>query len=148
LEPWHEPVNGAELIAALEAAISRYVALPQDGAFVVALWVLHTYCFDAFTCTPRLAIISPEKRCGKTTLLDLICELVPKGLQTGSATAASLFRTIELAKPVILIDEADTFLGERDELRGILNHGHRQGGQVLRTVGDDHEPRAFNVHAP
>jgi putative DNA primase/helicase len=47
-----------------------------------------------------------------------------------------------------LIDEADTFLKENDELRGILNTGHRRGGQVLRTVGDDHEPRQFSTWAP
>jgi putative DNA primase/helicase len=146
--PCPEPVSGPELIAGLEAGISHYVALPKDVAFTVSLWVLHTYCFDAFTCTPRLAITSPEKGCGKTTLLDVLSELVPRCLMTGSISPASLFRTIELAKPVILIDEADTFLGDKEELRGILNQGHRAGGQVLRTVGDDHEPRAFNVHAP
>ncbi len=140
-------MRGPELIAGLETAISRYVALPKDGAFTIALWALHTYCFDAFTCTPRLAATSPEKGCGKTTLLDVLSELVPRRLLTGSISAAALFRTVELAKPIILIDEADTFLGDNEELRGILNQGHRKGGQVLRTVGDEHEPRAFNVHA-
>jgi hypothetical protein len=147
-DPWPEAVSGPQLIDELEARISRYVALPKDGAFTVALWVLHANCFDAFTCTPRLAIRSPEKGCGKTTLLEVIAELVPRPLPTGSISAAALFRTIELAKPVVLIDEADTFLAEKDELRGILNQGHRRGGQVLRTVGDDHEPRAFAVHSP
>jgi putative DNA primase/helicase len=33
-------------------------------------------------------------------------------------------------------------------LRGILNSGHRQGGQVIRTVGDDHDPRAFSIFCP
>jgi hypothetical protein len=33
-------------------------------------------------------------------------------------------------------------------LRGILNTGHRRGGQVLRTVGEDHEPRQFSTWAP
>jgi putative DNA primase/helicase len=45
----------------------------------------------------------------------------------------------------LLIDEADTFLYENDELRGVLN-GNRKGSTVLRTVGDDHEPRAFSVY--
>jgi putative DNA primase/helicase len=47
-----------------------------------------------------------------------------------------------------LIDEADTFLKENDELRGILNSGHRRGGQILRTVGEDYEPRQFLTWAP
>ena len=49
--------------------------------------------------------------------------------------------------PALLVDEADTFLAEADELRGVLNSGHRKGGQVVRTVGDDHEPRAFSTFA-
>lgn len=34
-----------------------------------------------------------------------------------------------------------------EELRGILNSGHRQGGAVIRTVGEDFEPRAFSTHS-
>ena len=61
---------------------------------------------------------------------------------------SAIFRIVELATPTLLIDEADTFLKENDELRGILNTGHRRGGQVLRTVGEDHEPRQFSTWAP
>ena len=62
-------------------------------------------------------------------------------------TAAALFRVVEGYRPTLLVDEADTFLAEADELRGVLNSGHRKGGQVLRTVGDDHEPRSFSTFA-
>ena len=55
-----------------------------------------------------------------------------------------MFRGIEKYKPCLLIDEADTFLGVNDELRGILNSGHRQGGAVLRVNRDDLEPRQFS----
>jgi len=48
----------------------------------------------------------------------------------------------------LLIDEADTFLGVSDELRGVLNSGHRKGGAVLRVCGDDHEPRLFATFCP
>jgi hypothetical protein len=30
----------------------------------------------------------------------------------------------------------------------VLNSGHRRGGHVTRTVGDDHEPRQFSTWAP
>jgi len=147
-EPWPAPVDGAALVGELEAAVERYVILPKGGAFAVTLWVMLAHCFDGFPCTPRLAITAPEKRCGKTTLLDVVGQLVPRPLSTGSITAAALFRTIELASPVLLIDEADTFLGDNEELRGVLNQGHRRGGQIIRTAGDDYEPRIFNVYAP
>jgi hypothetical protein len=53
-----------------------------------------------------------------------------------------------VARPTLLVDEADTFLKENDELRGVLNARHRKGGVVIRTVGEDHEPRQFSVWAP
>jgi Protein of unknown function (DUF3631) len=75
--------------------------------------------------------------------------LVWRPLLTANATPAAIFRTVEKARPTLLIDEADTFLRpENDELRGILNSGHKRGGSVLRTVGDDNEPRQFATFAP
>src|ERR1700730_14776901 len=120
----------------------------REEANAVALWCLHTFAFQLFYCTPRVAITSPVKQCGKTTLLDVIQRLTCRPLSTGSITAASVFRAVEIARPTLLIDEADTFLGQMDELRGILNSGHRRGGQVIRTVGDNHEPRVFSTHSP
>src|SRR5215831_7529211 len=67
---------------------------------------------------------------------------------TGSITVAALFRVIEMWHPTLLIDEVDTFVGDNEELRGILNQSHRYDGYVTRTVGDEHEPRRFSVYAP
>ena len=52
-------------------------------------------------------------------------------------------------RPTLLIDEADTFLQDSDELRGVLNCGHqRHKAYVIRTTGEDHEPRQFHTWAP
>ena len=40
------------------------------------------------------------------------------------------------------------FLGVNDELRGVLNSGHRKGGTVVRVTGDDLEPRQFATFGP
>jgi putative DNA primase/helicase len=74
--------------------------------------------------------------------------LVAKPLSASNITAAAVFRTIELARPTLLVDEADTFLPNNEEMRGVLNSGHARGGSVVRTVGDDHEPRNFATFAP
>jgi Protein of unknown function (DUF3631) len=147
-EPWASPVDGVELVAVLTAAIRKYVVLSKDGALAAALWVIHCFCFEVFSCTPRLAITAPEKGCGKTTLLDVLAEVVPRSLSTAGISAAATFRTIEAFRPTLMIDEADTFLGEDDYLRGVLNSGHRAGGQIIRTVGDNFEIRAFSTHCP
>jgi putative DNA primase/helicase len=147
--PWEEPVNGVMLLGELVGAIRRHVVLPECAADAVALWILHTHALNAAQITPRLAILSPEKRCGKTTMLKILSRLVRRPLPTTNVTAAALFRTIEKFQPTLLVDEADTFLSEREELRGILNTGHdRLGAEVIRCAGDDAEPRRFATWAP
>ncbi len=148
IEPWPAEVNGAELLDEISSAILRHIVMPTESAETLALWTVHTHCFECFSITPRAALTSPEKQCGKTTTIDILERLVARPLPTSNATVSAIFRIIEAAKPTVLIDEADTFLKENDELRGILNTGHRRGGQVLRTVGDDHEPRVFSTWAP
>jgi putative DNA primase/helicase len=146
-EPWPEPINGARLLDEIAASIRRYVAMTDHAADASALWVLHTYLLNCFGISPRLAITSPEKGCGKTTLLDVLSHLVMRSLPAANTSAAAIFRVVEMQQPTLLIDEADTFLSENEELRGILNSGHRQGGLVLRVVGEDFEPRAFSTYS-
>ncbi|MGH6678881.1 MAG: DUF3631 domain-containing protein, partial [Bradyrhizobium sp.] len=148
ITPWPEPVDGAALLDDLAREIRRYVVVGTTAVDAVALWIAAVHAFDAYSVFPRLAITAPEKQCGKTTLLDLITRLVPRPLGASNITSAALFRTIEAAQPTLLLDEADTYLRRNDELRGVIDAGHRRDGAVIRTVGDDHEPRLFRVWAP
>ena len=147
-ELWPDPVDGAELLSEMTAAVLRYVVMEVGSAEAAALWILHAHVVDAFQISPRLGVISAEKRCGKTTLLDVVHDLSPRPLSTSNTTAAAIFRTIEAAQPTLLIDEADTFLTSNDEMRGILNSGYRRSSAfVLRLVGDNHAPRQFSTWA-
>ena len=148
-EPWPEPVNAHVLLDELVETIKAYVILPDDAASAAALWLVHAHAHDAASISPILAVESPEKRCGKTTLVQLLGELAPKALALSNITAASLYRTIEAYKPTLLIDEADTFLSNNEELRGVLNSGHnKRTASVVRLVGDGHEPKVFSTWAP
>ncbi len=146
--PWPEPVSGEAVLSELVAAFKRHLSLADGSAEIMTLWVLHTHTLDAWRITPRLAVLSPEKRCGKTTALETLSELVPRQLMASNISTAAVFRTIELARPTLIIDEADTFLEGNSELRGVLNSGHGRSGSVIRIVGDDHEPRAFSTWSP
>jgi hypothetical protein len=67
-------------------------------------------------------------------------------LPVSNVSTASLFRSLELWGPTLLIDEADTFMRENNEFKGLINAGHtRANAFVLRTVGDNHEPKRFSV---
>ena len=50
-------------------------------------------------------------------------------------SSSAFFRVIEEMQPTLLIDEADTFLKKRGELRGILNAGYtKETGFVMRVA--------------
>jgi len=148
-EPWPEPVDGADLLAKLVRTFCRFLGLPEWAPVALALWTLHAHAHDASDVSPLLALTSPEKRCGKTTALHVLWALVPRPLPASNVTAAALYRAVERFRPTLLVDEADTFLRDREELRGVLNGGHsRAMAGVVRTVGDDHEARVFSTWAP
>jgi len=148
-ELWPEAVDGAALLGALTTAVARYVVLPEGAATAIALWVIHAHAHDAAQISPILAIESPIKRCGKSTLQTILKFLTPRPLATINITVAPLFRAVEKWKPTVLLDEAETFLRDDDALRGLLNAGHnRAGAFVIRAVGDDHDPTPFSVWAP
>ena len=71
-EPATEPVEGEQLLDDLAAAIGRHVVMAEHARDAAALWVVHDYLLDVFHISPRLVIRSPMKRCGKTTLLDVL----------------------------------------------------------------------------
>jgi putative DNA primase/helicase len=148
-EPWPEPVNLGNLLDRLTEVARMYLVLPKGAAEAIALWVLHSYAHDCFEISPILGITSPSPECGKSTCLTLLGALVPRPCPASNITMAALFRTVEKWQPTLLIDEADTFLKDSDELRGVLNSGHQRANAfVVRTVGDDHEPKHFRTWAP
>ena len=152
IEPWPHPVAGDRLLADIKQAIKRHVVMTDDQARAVALWVVHAHCIGFVRLSPRLSISGPTKRTGKSTLLSVIEELVPKPLATSNITMAAMFRIVDLEQPTVLIDEIDSFITARDapagrEMRGLLNEGYTARGRYHRTAGDDHTVTAFNVYA-
>ena len=147
VEPWPGPVDGAALLDAIAELIRRYVDMPETSADAAALWVVHTWMHDRLEISTFLNITSATKRCGKSLLMEVLVALVCKPLAaSGRITPAALFRTIELYAPTLLLDEADTFLGDDQELRGLVNGSQRRDlAYVMRTVGDDYEPRLFGT---
>lgn len=146
--PFTSEVDGKVLVTELESVFKKYLVLPLFADTALALWVLFSYGFENFEFSPRLAILSPERRCGKTSLLSLLEALCSKPLMASSITAAVMFRMIEQEKPTLLIDEADTFLKDNEGLRGVINAGHRRNGFVLRTEGKSFTPKAFRCFCP
>jgi putative DNA primase/helicase len=149
VEPWDEPVATGGLLASLVEIYARHVVLPPHGANAMALWALHAWAIDAAFVTPFLMFVSPEPRCGKSTALALLYRTAPRTAMASNISAAAVYRYIEALHPTLLLDEAETFLKDNEDIRGILNSGHsRDTAHVIRLVGDDYEPKEFSTWGP
>jgi hypothetical protein len=96
-------------------------------------------------------VTSPAKRCGKSTLLDLLRATCHRPLKADNISASGVFRTVEALRPLtLLVDEADSFLGDNEELRGILNSGFERSGEVIRVVEvkGEWQPTRFTTFCP
>lgn len=149
-EPWPDPIDGAVLLDDLATIFKRFVVLPPHADKTIPLWCMLTYLPNSVDVLPILNITSPEKRCGKSTLLTVINCLVNRPLLASSITPSAMFRSIDLWSPTLLIDEADTFItGENESLRGVINSGHtKDTAYIIRNCGDNHEPRRFTTWGP
>ena len=150
-ESWPYPVDGNQLALEIRELFKRHCVLPAGGEVALSIWCMASYTINSFRIFPKLCLTSPEKRCGKTTTLEVISALVCKQLNASNVTPAAIFRAIELWQPTLLIDEADTFLGSNEEMRGIINSGHRRSGAfVLRVDGEGAAmmPKQFSTWSP
>ncbi len=148
IDPWHEPINLADLLDEITATIQRFIILDTHQAQTASLWVCACWFADEINCAPILLINAPEKACGKTQLLTVLSKLAPRSIQAANISSSVLFRMIEKLKPTLFIDEIETMLNDNEELRGIINAGHtRDSAYVWRSVakGDDFDPKSFNV---
>ena len=133
--------DGAELLADVHAFLGRFVAYPSAHAHVAhTLWIAHAHAMEAWDSTPRIAFLSPEPGSGKTRALEVSEILVPNPVEAVNVTPAYLFRKVgaEEGPPTILYDEIDTVFGpkakDNEEIRGLLNAGHRRGAVAGRCV--------------
>ncbi|TSA47753.1 MAG: DUF3631 domain-containing protein [Actinomycetales bacterium] len=140
----------------IEAQLRKLVILKSDAHYVAGtLWIAHTYPIDCFDFTPRLAIWSPEKRCGKSLFLELVKNLTEKSSFTSSISSSVLYRMISGDQvKVFLIDEADRIFGGKGDrekaeaLNSMINSGFKRGAVVWRCKPNSLEPQEFQTFAP
>ncbi|TMR10806.1 DUF3631 domain-containing protein [Nonomuraea turkmeniaca] len=131
------PPTGAALLDQLRAALTRYVILPStETVDAVTLWIAATHAQPAMAHAPRLVIRGPEKRCGKSRLLDIVEATCHDPFITVNSSSPAIYRSITADPPTILVDEADTIFGPKadgnEDLRGLLNAGHQRNRPAKR----------------
>lgn len=135
-----------DVLAEVHEFLHRFVAYPSEHAHVAhTLWIAHTWLMDCWDSTPRIAFLSPEPGSGKSRCVEVTGPLVPNPVHAVNVSAAYLFRKIggsedaEEGLPTVLYDEIDTVFGhkasgENEDIRGLLNAGHRRGAVAGRCV--------------
>jgi hypothetical protein len=133
--------GGSGILAAVATFLARFVAYPSAHALTAhTLWVAHTHLMDAWESTPRIAFLNPEPSSGKTRALEVSELLVPRPVEFVNVSAAYIFRKVDdpAGAPTLLFDEVDTIFGpkarEHEDVRGLLNAGHRRGAVAGRCV--------------
>ena len=100
----------------------------------------YTYVIDAAYYTPYLSITSPQRRCGKSRLLEVLVIVVNRPFLTGRTSVAALVRKIATDHSTLLLDESDAaFSGDRD-------YSQASGGTQKRPVAGSLKPARVGGH--
>jgi hypothetical protein len=151
----HEHVEpGAALLDDVRRFVARFVAFPTPTALdAVTLWAAHAHLVLGGENTPRLALLSPEPGSGKTRTLEVLELLTPGPMFALSASSPATFRSLLTGQRTLLFDEVDAIFGRHgkddpaEDLRAMLNSGHRRGATIPRCVGPTHGVVDFPVFA-
>ena len=153
-----EPVDGAAILDALHACLTRYVILPSAEAVdAVALWIAATHAQPAWAHAPRLVIRAPEKRCGKSRLLDVVEGCCHNPLITVNASPAAVYRAGRRARRDDAGEERQRDQGPScciechgkpiHPVRGAVPRMPRQGGR-FEAVHSEVDPPAPTAACP
>jgi hypothetical protein len=148
------PPDGAGLLGRLREALVTYVVFPSDEATdAVVLWIAATHAQECWEHATRLVVKSPEKRCGKSRLLEIIRETVRRPVTSVNISAAALVRSITTNDPpTLLVDEADRLYGSKvkselnEDLTGILNSGFARDWPYIRYNAAKGIPESFPTY--
>ena len=132
-------------LTALVSDVKWFVVSRIPRSDGLALWALHTHALSGPESRPDLPSPHQSPVAARPPCLIGSGSVARRPLESVNISPSATFRTIEAVQPTLLVDEADTLLRENEELRSVLNSGHRVGGSVIRTSGEDFEPRCFST---
>jgi hypothetical protein len=141
--------TSVQLLNEMNQFIRGYADLPEDWLDIVCLYVLMTWAYDRFTAVPYLRFLG-EPGTGKTRLLQVCSSISYKGtIVSGNITGPALFRTIDLIRGTMAVDEADfKNSAEWSDVAKVLNNGYSVGTPVIRCNKNTFDPECFHVFGP
>jgi hypothetical protein len=147
-EPLLPPVGREpDVFAQVDWMLRRFLFLECHQYTALALWILHSFVFRQFQHTPRLALLSPVRGCGKSVALNLCAKLCCRVDKLGPVSTAALPRLIDRNQSTLLLDEADNLDFANDTLlQAILNDGFEEGGSRVLVINN--KLQNFKLFAP
>jgi hypothetical protein len=121
---WHE----------IKTFLIDHVFLPDERLYdVLIAWVKATWVAEQWTVIPYLLIKGPMSS-GKTRLLEALEAIAYRGIFSSNMSCSALFRTLELYRPTLFLDEVEIYRKEEySEVSHLLNAGYRRGQKAWRV---------------
>lgn len=143
-------INISEIADYVSQSLKDHVIFhDKSEADALTAWIVLTYFIEQMDIFPFVLITSPEPQCGKSTALRMLSAFVKNPQSASRITPAAIHRVIQRDQPTLLLDEADRFVLNNQELIGILNAGHaRFDAHVIinqKQTDGNWEPAEFSV---
>ncbi len=125
----HPPSDVLDL---LESTIAQYLVCSPAQRSVLALWILHTYTFQAAHFTPYLNIYSPLEESGKSTCMAILRSFCARPWWASGVSPAIFKKKVSVGHPTVLLDNWQTvFRGsDKNQFTGFLLNGCDQARDV------------------
>lgn len=147
VSPW-------DLYHRLERVYIERIWFAEPGNYMImALYTMLSYAFVLFDAVPYLHFTGLAGS-GKTHAARLLATLAFNGHVEVDPTEASLFRTIESTRGLVVLDDQETGVTNRantdNPFMTILKTGYKRGGRVTRMErrGNEYTALTFDVYCP
>jgi hypothetical protein len=145
----------AGILAQVQQFLRRYIVLDDQYLLAASAWVMASWLSEIWSRFPHLAITSPEMRCAKTRLLEVLKVITRNSFYTTNLTPAVLYRLIEREEGLLtfLVDECQSLsrLGSEtsEVVRELLNSAIEREAIVWRCGGAKNDKLIpFRMYCP
>jgi hypothetical protein len=140
-----------QVIAESIGFLYTWADMPDDWLIPIAHYPLMTWVYDRFNAMPYLRFIG-EYGTGKTRMLQVVAALCYRSVAlSGNITGAALFRSIDVIRGTLAVDEADfKHSAEWSDITKVLNNGYAPGFPIVRCDSSTRafSPQSFWVYGP
>jgi len=134
VEPWDEPVNARELLAAAAAQFEKYIIIHDRViAPIVPLWIAFAWVIDIATFSPILIFQGGDTEMAKSAASEVVSLLTPRAYMLVEPTGPAFYRFVDRLRPSLFLDDADKLLLRRPDLAHIVNSSWKRGNYIPRT---------------